>query len=71
VDWGFVAIPLGAVVSVSTTTVMASRRPLKTTDRALVLLIGFIASLAALVFGMVAFFAAAEMACHGRYECPR
>jgi hypothetical protein len=36
----------------------------------LIVLLGLIASVVALVLGELAWMQAAEVACHGRYECP-
>ena len=70
VGWGFPVIPLGAAASFVTTVVMASRHSLTGPERALLVLLGLLASGAALVLGFVGWFQAAEVACHGGYECP-
>jgi len=71
VSFGFVLIPLGALASFLVTVVTLGRR--QTGGRghsAAVVLVGLLASAAAFVLGMSAWFAAAEVACHGHYECP-
>ena len=70
VGWGFVAVPLCAVASFVATLVMAFRRPLTVTQRALVVLLGLLATAAVLVVGFYGWLHAAETACHGGYECP-
>jgi hypothetical protein len=70
VAWGFWALPLGAIASFITTAVMSARQPLAAADRVLVLILGLLASGAALVLGFVGWVHAADVACHGGYECP-
>jgi uncharacterized membrane protein YhaH (DUF805 family) len=70
VDWGFLAIPIGALASFVTTAVMAVRRPLPLARRGLLVLLGLLASGVALVAGLYGWIVAADTACHGRYECP-
>jgi hypothetical protein len=70
VAWGFWVIPLGAVASFITTAVMAARQSLTTAERVLIVLLGLLASGAAFVLGFVGWFHAADVACHGGYECP-
>jgi len=68
--WGFWVIPLGAMASFVTTAVMAARQSLTTGERILIVVLGLLASGAALVLGLVGWLEAAVVACHGRYECP-
>jgi hypothetical protein len=70
VAWGFWVIPPGAIASFITSGVMAARHPLTTADRVLIVLLALIASAVALVLGELAWLQAAEVACHGGYECP-
>lgn len=70
VAWGLWVIPLSAIVSFITTAVMAARGPLTTAERLLMVLLGLIASAIAFVLGLFAWWQAAELACHGAYECP-
>jgi hypothetical protein len=70
VAWGFWVIPLGAVASFVTTVAMGVRRPLTTTQRIAVAVVGLLASGAALIVGFIGWLQAAETACHGGYECP-
>ena len=67
---GFWVIPLCAIASFITTAVMAARPSLTTANRTLIVLLGLIASGAAFVLGYGAWFHAADVACHGGYECP-
>jgi hypothetical protein len=70
VAWGFEAIPLGAFASLVATAVMAARQPLTTVERVLVVLLGLVVSGVALVLGFREWVDAANLACHGTYECP-
>jgi hypothetical protein len=70
VGWGLFAIPLAAIASFVATVVMAARRALPPDDRWTVALLGLVASGVALVVGWYGWLQAAEVACHGGYECP-
>jgi hypothetical protein len=70
VGWGFWVIPMSAIASFITTVVMAARHPISTVDRVLIVLLGLNASGVALVLGFLGWLEAAEIACHGAYECP-
>jgi hypothetical protein len=70
VAWAFWVIPLSAIGSFIATAVMAARSPLTTRDRLLTVIVGLFGSGIALVLGFVGWFHAADVACHGRYECP-
>jgi hypothetical protein len=70
VAWGFEVIPLGAFASFVVTAVMAARQSLTTVERVLVLLLGLVVSGVALVLGLLEWADAANVACHGTYECP-
>ncbi|MES1193145.1 MAG: hypothetical protein ABUM26_02395 [Solirubrobacterales bacterium] len=70
VGWGFLAIPLSAIASFITTVRMAIHRPLSVGERVLVVLVGLIATGVAVVLGFYGWLHAAEVACHGGYECP-
>ena len=70
VAWAFWVIPLSAVASFVTTVVMAVRQPVTTTQRIAIVVVGLIASGTALVLGFIGWLQAAEVACHGAYECP-
>ena len=70
VSWGYLVIPVAALLSFAMTLSMAARRGLKGPELAGVVVFGFVASAAAFVLGEVGWFQAAEFACHGRYECP-
>jgi hypothetical protein len=67
---GFWAIPLAAIGSSTATAAMVMRRSLPLRVRVLVGLVGLAGSAAGLVLGFVGLFAAAEIDCAGRYECP-
>ncbi|MCW3050810.1 MAG: hypothetical protein JWO74_5094 [Solirubrobacterales bacterium] len=54
----------------TTTAVMVVRRPLATAERVGIVLLGVIASAVAFLVGILAWLHAAEVACHGGYECP-
>ena len=70
VAWGFWVIPLSAIASFITTAVMSARQPHTTAERVLIVILGLLASGAAFVLGFVGWLQAADMACHGGYECP-
>ena len=70
VAWGFWAIPVAALVSLLATGVMVARRPLKTNERVAVVLLGVGATATALFLGFIGWVQAADIACHGHYECP-
>jgi hypothetical protein len=70
VAWAFWVIPLSAVASFVTTVVMALRQPLTTTHRIATVVVGLSASGSALILGFIGWLQAAEVACHGAYECP-
>jgi hypothetical protein len=70
IAWGFWVISLSAIASFITTAVMVVRRPLVTAERVGIVLLGVIASAVAFVVGILAWLHAAEVACHGGYECP-
>jgi hypothetical protein len=70
IDWGFYAVPLGAVASLIATMAMALRSRQAALNRVLVVITGLFASGAGLVVGALGWFWAADVACHGRYECP-
>jgi hypothetical protein len=70
VAWGFWVIPISATASFVTTAVMSARQPLTTAARVSIVLLGLIASGSAFVLGFVGWFQAADVACHGGYECP-
>jgi hypothetical protein len=70
VAWGIWFIPLSAIASFITTAVMAARHPLTPANRVRLVLLGLLASGVALVLGFVGWFYAANVACHGGYECP-
>ena len=68
--WGLLVIPACAMASLVTTVVMVARQPLPTVERLAIALVGLAASGAALVLGLMAWLHAANVACHGTYECP-
>jgi hypothetical protein len=70
VAWGFWIIPLAAIASFVATALMAARQPLATSERIAVAVLGLLASGAAFVLGFIGWIHAANVACHGRYECP-
>jgi hypothetical protein len=70
VAWALWVIPLAAAANFVATGVMVARRPLATRERLLAIAFGLLGSAAALVLGYLGWFSAAEVACHGRYECP-
>jgi hypothetical protein len=70
VGWGFVAVPLCALASFAATVMLALRRPLTVARRALVVLLGLLASATVAVAGFFLWLHAAVVACHGGYECP-
>jgi hypothetical protein len=70
VGWGFVVVPLCAIAAFVATLTMASKRPLTAGRRTLVVLLGLVASAAAAAAGLYGWLLAAEVACHGGYECP-
>jgi hypothetical protein len=70
VAWGFEVVPLAALASFVATVVMTARQSLTTAERALAVLLGLVAGGVALVLGFLAWADAADVACHGRYECP-
>jgi hypothetical protein len=70
VAWGFYVIPLASIVAAIRTIVFTVGRPLPGEDKALAILLGLFACACAFVLGMVIWFRAAVIACHGGYECP-
>jgi hypothetical protein len=70
VAWAFWVIPLSAVASFVTTVVMAVRQSVTATEGIAIVIVGLIASATALVLGFIGWLQAAEVACHGGYECP-
>jgi hypothetical protein len=70
VSWGFWVIPISAIVSFIGTVVMVADRPLDARTRLLVVLLGLLGSGIAFVLGFVGWLHAANIACHGGYECP-
>jgi hypothetical protein len=70
VAWGFWIIPLSAVGSFVLTALMAARARLTFAEGIAVAFLGLVASGAAFVLGVVGWIHAADLACHGRYECP-
>lgn len=70
VSWGLWLIQLAAVASFLWTRRLLARRELTPRTRALVTLAGAAGSAAGSVLGLLGWLAAADVACHGRYECP-
>jgi hypothetical protein len=70
VAWAFWVIPLSALASFVTTVVMALRQSVTATQGIAIVGVGLIASGTALVLGFIGWLQAAEVACHGAYECP-
>ena len=70
VSRGLWVIAFSAVASLFATVGMVADRPLGAGTRLLVLLLGLIGSGIALALGLVGWYQAAKVACHGGYECP-
>jgi hypothetical protein len=70
VSWGLWVIPFSAIAGLVGSVIMVADRPLSAGARLLVVLLGILGSGTALALGLVAWFHAAAVACHGGYECP-
>lgn len=70
VAWGLWIVPLAAISSFVVTVVRAARLDAPQRERVVVVLLGLLGSGVALAIGVRTWFAIAEIACHGGYECP-
>jgi hypothetical protein len=69
VSWGLWLAAFGALASFFATLVMVADRQLDKGTRFLVMPLGLLGSGIALVLGLLGWYQAAQVACHGGYEC--
>jgi hypothetical protein len=70
ISWALPVAELSALVSFVWTLATTIDRPLSRRARVGMTLVGMAGSFAAAVLGLIGWLDAADVACHGRYECP-